>query len=160
MKKQGWIRWPGLIVFVALSALIVAFWLLIVDALVKRVIEATGTKMVGAKVELDSADLSLFPLGLALTRLQVTNPDAPMTNAVEIARIALTMDGLNLLRRKVIVEEMTMGGLKLNTPRTTSGAVQKPAEPPAGRPADFRCPRWSSRTRGRFSRTSRPICSR
>jgi uncharacterized protein (TIGR03545 family) len=131
-KKKGWIRWPGLVTFVLITGLIVGVWLVIVDALVKRMIEKTGTKIVGAKVELGAADLSLFPLGLTLTRLQVTNPDEPMTNAVEVARIAFTMDGLNLLRRKVLIEEMSMAGMRFHTPRTTSGAIAKPAEPPPG----------------------------
>lgn len=132
--KQGWIRWRGLVAFVAVTGVLVGFWLLFVDALVKRVIEQAGTKMVGAKVELGAADFSLFPLGLTLARLQVTNPDEPMTNAVEVARIAFTMDGLNLLRRKVIIEEMVMAGVQFQTPRTTSGAITKPVEPPAGAP--------------------------
>ena len=126
--SQGWIRWPGLIVFVLTTGLILGVWLLVVDVVVKRLIEHTGTKVVGAKVELGAADLSLFPLGLTLTRLQVTNPDEPMTNAVEVARIAFTMDALNLLRRKVIIEEMAMAGMQFHTPRATSGAVAKPVE--------------------------------
>ncbi|MCK5307477.1 MAG: TIGR03545 family protein, partial [Zetaproteobacteria bacterium] len=71
------------------------------------------------------ADLTLFPAGLTLTGLHVTNPDKPMSNAVEIKQIAFTMDGLNLLRRKVIVDEMTVEGIRLNTPRKRSGAIAR-----------------------------------
>jgi uncharacterized protein (TIGR03545 family) len=125
-----WIRWRGVIVFLVVVLLVAAVWLLVVDRVIRRVIEKSGTVLVGAKVELGEADLSLFPLGLTLSRLQVTNPDQPMTNAVEIARIAFSMDSLNLLRRKVIIEEATVEGVRLNTPRTTSGALaSRPAEP-------------------------------
>jgi uncharacterized protein (TIGR03545 family) len=122
MKK--WIRWQGIAAFVVVSALLAGVWILIVDRVIKGVIEKAGTKAVGAKVELGAADLSLFPLGLTLNRLQVTNPDEPMTNAVEIARIAGLLDGLNLLRRKVIIEEMAVDGLRFGTPRKTSGALR------------------------------------
>jgi uncharacterized protein (TIGR03545 family) len=122
-KDKGWLRWWGLGVFVLLTAVLAAFWFLFLDLFVKRMIEQTGTSIVGAKVELASADVSLFPFGLTLTRLQVTNPDEPMTNVVEIGRIACTVDGLNLLRRKVIIEEMALEGLKLGTARQTAGAV-------------------------------------
>ncbi|MGH7166823.1 MAG: TIGR03545 family protein, partial [Nitrospiraceae bacterium] len=124
-----WIRWPGVIAFVVVFLLVAGVWFLVVDRVIKRVIEKTGTILVGAKVELDEADLSLFPLGLTLSRLQVTNPDQPMMNAVEVARIAFSMDSLNLLRRKVIIEEATVDGVRLNTPRTISGAIaSRPAE--------------------------------
>ncbi|HNP29499.1 MAG TPA: TIGR03545 family protein [Nitrospirales bacterium] len=119
-----WIRWWGLGAFVVFSAIVGCVWIFFVDGWVKGVIEGAGTKAVGAKVELDEADLSLFPAGLSLTKLQVTNPKSPMTNAVEVAGITMGLDGLNLLRRKVIVEEMAVEGVRLDTPRATSGAVK------------------------------------
>jgi hypothetical protein len=126
MKK--WIRWQGLTFFAAILILLFAFWFLLVDALVKRLIEKSGTQMVGARVELAGANLSLFPAGLTLTRLQVTNPDEPMKNAVEIARISCKIDGLNLLRRKIIIEEMSVEGVRLGTARTHSGALPRAPE--------------------------------
>jgi uncharacterized protein (TIGR03545 family) len=120
-----WLRWSGLGAFAALTILIGCFWLLLVDGLVERLIEKTGTAVVGARVELDSADVSLLPLGLTLHRLQVTNPDEPMRNAVEIERLAMGMDGLHLLQRKVLIEEMAAEKIRLDTPRRTSGALSK-----------------------------------
>lgn len=133
------IRWPGLIAFVVVVGIALAVWGLLVDALVKRGIEAAGTKIVGARVEVARADVSLVPLGIELTRLQVTDPDDPMRNAVEVARMAFGMEALQLLRRKVIIDEMTIDGLRFKTPRPTSGALsrepdKKDAEPPGGAP--------------------------
>jgi uncharacterized protein (TIGR03545 family) len=122
-KKSKFIRWQGLLIFVVLCALAAGLWLLFIDRLVERNIEKTGTAVVGAEVELDKADVSLSPLGLTLLGLKVTNPNAPMTNAVEAGRIAFHMDGPNALRRKVIIEEMSVEDVRLNTPRKTSGAV-------------------------------------
>ena len=118
-----WIRMQGVVAFVVVVGLLALVWFLLVDSWVERAIERAGTTAVGAKVELDAADLSLMPLGLTLTRLQVTNPDEPMTNAVEIARITGALDPLELLRRKVIVDAMTVDGVRFNTPRRTSGAI-------------------------------------
>jgi uncharacterized protein (TIGR03545 family) len=118
-----WIRWPGLIAFVAVVGIGLAIWVLVVDRLVERAIEAAGTKVIGAKVELDQADVSLIPLGVELRRLQVTNPDEPMRNAVEITRMAFGMEALQLLRRKVIIDEMAVDGMRFNTQRQTSGAI-------------------------------------
>ena len=124
-----WIRWWGLGAFLLVVAVIASLWVFFVDGWVKGLIEDVGTDVVGAKVDLDHADVSLFPVGLTLTRLQVTNPKAPMTNAVEVGRIAMGLDGLNLLQRKVIVEEMSVENVRMGTPRTTSGAVKPVMEP-------------------------------
>jgi uncharacterized protein (TIGR03545 family) len=123
-----WIRWPGLVAFIVAVALMAMIWFVLVNRIVKRVIEQAGTQAVGAKVELTGAEVTLAPAGLTLTGLQVTDPDEPMTNAVEVQRISFLADGLNLLRRKVIVHEMTVDGVRFGTPRTTSGALgaQKP----------------------------------
>ena len=126
-----WIRWQGVVAFVVVAGLVAAVWFLLVDRAVERLIEQAGTAAVGAKVELDQADITLIPLGVTLSRLQVTNPDEPMTNAVEIARIAGSLDGLNLLRRKVIIEEVALDGVRFHTQRTTSGALTEQPTPPS-----------------------------
>ncbi|MDP2863885.1 MAG: TIGR03545 family protein [Desulfobacterales bacterium] len=123
-----WIRWQGLVAFLGVTISICLIWALFVDPVIKRIIEKTGTKIVGAKVELEKADLSLFPIGLTLFGLQVTDPDEPMKNAVEIGRIAGTVDSLQLLRRKVIVDEMSVEGVRLGTQRIRSGAISKKTE--------------------------------
>jgi len=105
MKK--FMKWSLGLVFI-LMMLLVVFWVFVVDSLVEGIIEAKGTEIVGARVELDEADLRLFPSGLTLTRLQVTNPDKPMTNAVDIARMAMGLDVLPLLWSQVIVDEMAV----------------------------------------------------
>ncbi|MDA0738638.1 MAG: TIGR03545 family protein [Nitrospirae bacterium] len=126
--KTGMIRWWGLGVFVVFVGAMGLLWLLVVDGLVKTKIEEEGTAAVGAKVELGAADLTLFPAGLALTRLQVTNPDEPMTNSVEIASLTMNLDGLQLLRRKVIIDEMTVEGVRFGTARAISGAIDDRAQ--------------------------------
>jgi len=123
MKK--WIRWKGLMFFFCFAVLFSLIWFVFAPVFVERMIEKYGTDMVGAKVELDDADLTLSPLGFVLKRLQITNPDEPMTNAVEIADIGFSLDGLNLLRRKVVIDEMNLDQAQINTPREKSGAIRK-----------------------------------
>ncbi|MEK7286813.1 MAG: TIGR03545 family protein [Nitrospirota bacterium] len=127
------IRWWGVLAFVLVVSLIGFFWLMMIDGIIKRAIERNGTKIIGARVNLDHADLSFFPMGLTLTRLQVTDRDEPMKNAVEIKRIAMSLDPIRLLSRKVIIEEMTMDGMAFHTPRKTSGAIAQKAAVPFGK---------------------------
>ena len=120
---KGWIRWKGLIAFVVAVVAIVLVWFLAVDAVVRRAIEIAGTRAVGARVDLAAADLSLFPTGLTLSGLAVTNPDAPMENAVEVGKMTMDLDPGYLIRRKVIVNNLEVEGLAFNTPRKKSGEV-------------------------------------
>lgn len=114
-----WIRWWGLGVFVAIMAL----WVLCIDWFVETSIEFAGTQAVGARVELDSAELSFAKGVLTLNRLQVTNPDQPMQNLFESERIHLSLDTFALLRRQFISEEASVEGLQLYTERSSSGAI-------------------------------------
>jgi uncharacterized protein (TIGR03545 family) len=129
MKKL--FRWWGILAFLALLIVIIVPWLLFADAMVKYSIERYGTQAVGAKVELDSADLSLFPAGLKLIGLQITDPEEPMKNAIEAARISMALDTAMLLRRKLIISEMSLDGVQLNTPRKTSGAIKQKSTGPS-----------------------------
>jgi hypothetical protein len=61
--------------------------------------------MVGAKVELDKADL---PSCLTLTRLQVTDPSSPRGTRLR-PEDSLLMDGVNLLLT-VTIDEMSVEG--------------------------------------------------
>lgn len=114
-----WIRWWGLGLFAA----IILTWWLCIDFIVKSAIETFGTEIVGAKVELNSATLTLFPASLGLSGLQVTDPSAPMSNMVEVKTLSASLDTLTLFGRKILAEEMTIGGLQFNTTRTSSGAI-------------------------------------
>lgn len=127
------IRWKGFIGFIVIMIIVFLFWFLFIDYFIERAIEKVGTSIVGAEVDLDKADLTISPLGLELRRLQVTDPDSPMSNAVEIKRIAFSLDGARLLLRKVIIEEMALEGLQINTPRKYPGTVRKKRQkhPPA-----------------------------
>ena len=127
-SKKALIAIAGFFIFVALV------WFVVVDWVVEMAIESQGTKAVGARVDVASADLSLFPAGIEVRGLQVTNPDSPMSNALDIQRIYSDIELKPLIQRKVIIENLRMEGIRLDTPRKTSGAVAG-AKPEAGKQA-------------------------
>lgn len=140
------IRIYGLLAFVVVTVALASVYFLLADWLLKRTVEKAGTRAAGAKVELKDADLTLIPLGITLTGLEVTDRDATMRNLIEVDRIAFLMDGGMALRRKVIVKEMAVEGIAFGTPRSYSGELparikrekKKEAEeakaPPSGPP--------------------------
>jgi uncharacterized protein (TIGR03545 family) len=121
MKK--WIRWKGLFAFLGFVFVISILWFFLVDGFIEKRIEKYGTKAIGAKVEVAETDLSVLPTGLEIIGLQLTNPDKPMQNAIEISKVNLSLDTMNLFRRKIIINEMAAEGIQFNTPRQVSGAV-------------------------------------
>ncbi|MGM0786632.1 MAG: TIGR03545 family protein [Thermodesulfobacteriota bacterium] len=123
------IRLSGLVVFAAIVAVVAGVWFLVVDAVVKSMVQSAGTKAVGARVELESADLSLLPLGLELTGLEVTNPEKPMRNAVAAESIRMKFDTSRLIRGKKIIEDMAVTGMEFDTQRESSGALPKRKKP-------------------------------
>lgn len=135
---KTWIRWQGLFAFLGIAVVISILWFLLVDGFIERLIEEYGTKALGAKVEVTEIDLSILPAGLEIVGLQLTNPDKPMENAIEISRVNLSLDAMNLLRRKIIINEMAAEGIQFNTPRQVSGAVV--SEPDIAPATSFKSP--------------------
>ncbi len=121
---KNWIRWWGIVVFVAILIILCGVWYLWADKIIERNIEKTGEFITGAKVDVGKADLSFVPLGITLKNLQVTDPNSPMNNLFEIDNAKLHLDGKYLFERKVIIEDMIIDGLKFNTPRKKSGEIK------------------------------------
>lgn len=121
-----WIRWKGLAAFIILVAVLAVVWFVAVDWVVKKAIETGGTKAVGAKVDVAKVDVTLFPAGIGIWGMAVTDPDQPMTNSVEFTYLHAALQLPALIQRKVIIDDLSVEGLQLNTPRKTSGAIDQP----------------------------------
>ncbi|GAB6097998.1 hypothetical protein JCM14469_42520 [Desulfatiferula olefinivorans] len=122
---KTWVRWKGLAAFAGVLVLLVVFFKFYAGIVVEKTIEFAGTRAVGARVDLADADLSLFPLGITLTGLEVTDPDAPMTNLFEVATARFALDPGALLLRKTIVDTMSVNGVRVKTDRRVSGEIIK-----------------------------------
>jgi uncharacterized protein (TIGR03545 family) len=133
-------RWRGIVpLLLFLTLLGVLYWLFL-DTLVRRSVERTGTAFVGARVELEEADVRLSEGVVMLRGLRVTNPRKPMTNLLEADQIVVNVRMAPLLEKKVIIDTVALRGLAFGTPRATSGAVERSAGP--AREAGDAVDRW------------------
>lgn len=126
MRK--WVRWWGIAAFIAIILIILGIWYLLADRIIKNNIEESGEFIVGAKVEIGKVDLSIIPLGINIKNMQITDPNSPMKNLIDVDNIQFHLDAKYLFDRKVIIEDMVVEGLKFNTDREKSGEIEG-AEP-------------------------------
>ena len=106
---------------------------LFIDRWIESGLEAAGEAVVGAKVEIDNLHLTLSPIAIQFSRLQVASAHDPWKNVFETGKVRFALNFGQLLRGKYIIETMEVNGFVLGTKRTTDGSlpkkVEKPAEP-------------------------------
>jgi uncharacterized protein (TIGR03545 family) len=124
-------RWKALIPLALFVAVVVLAWVLFVDRLIRLGIEAGGTAVNGARVELASARFRLFQGDLRLRGLQVTDADQPMRNLFAVDEIKLDLGLRALLEKKFDAETVAVRGLTFGGARKTSGALPARAKEPA-----------------------------
>ncbi|UCG87200.1 MAG: hypothetical protein JSW71_01245 [Gemmatimonadota bacterium] len=125
-------RWKAIVPLLLVLVLIGIGYVLYSDTLVEHTIESLGADLVGAKVDLDEADLSLREGRVRLVGLAAANPNAPMRNLVEASEIIADVRVLPLLEKKVVIEQASFRGVRFGTERAESGELENPS-PESGR---------------------------
>ena len=93
------------------------------NPLLKLGLEKAGNAVFGARTELGGFSLNFLTGRLRITRLSVANKNAPLTNLFETGRFSLGLNPEQLLYKRVVIEQLTIDGILLGTPRRTSGAL-------------------------------------
>ncbi|MBN2016846.1 MAG: TIGR03545 family protein [Candidatus Cloacimonetes bacterium] len=122
-------RVKGIIFLLVLAIIIVVISLIFTDSWLEKQMEMIGSKMVGAKVEFDGLDFSLFSLRLSWDRLRVTNPDNVWENSFESGFTEFNLAFAPLLKKKFVIENLQMSDVAFNTERTTDGSLPKKWQP-------------------------------
>jgi uncharacterized protein (TIGR03545 family) len=120
-------RFKALIPLGILIALVVTLCVLFLDTIVRNTIEDLGTTFVGARVDLEAADVRLGEGVVRLSGLQVTNPDSPMKNLFEVEELVADLRVLPLLEKKIFIDTVAVRGMQFGTERETSGAIDNPS---------------------------------
>lgn len=123
------------IYYVLIPAIVVSIVVYIfIDSWIESALEYGGEKAVGAKVEIDNLHLSINPIGIEFSRLQVTNPNDGWKNLFETGKVKFALNFGQLLRGKYIIETMEVNNLILGTIRTSDGSISKPKTETQSRP--------------------------
>lgn len=117
MRKQG------LIFLIVVAALVIFLNSVVTDRWLERRMEKFGSRSIGAKVEFSRVNFSPLDLSLNWEGLKVTDPDDTWTNLFETGHCAFDLAIEPLMKRKVVIEDFDLQGLRFGTPRKTDGAL-------------------------------------
>lgn len=131
------IRWGYVAPRLFVLALFIGFLAFALDPLARWSLVRTGQAVTGAKVEAGRVSTSPLRSQVSLEDLQIANPSAPERNLLEADYAWLDVETLPLSRRRLIVRQGVVCGLRFNAPRNESGQLDDPVS--AGiSPEEFR----------------------
>lgn len=118
------IRWSYLIprlILLTLCVLLVWRWL---DPLLHWTLVRVGERLAGAKVDIGQVVAQLPTTELSIRDVQVANARNPDRNLFEADEIALGVHFNALLKRKLVIREGRITGLRIGTARATPGTLE------------------------------------
>ena len=126
-KKAPLLRKSGIIVIGSVIVIGLAMEFLLLNMIIKSGIQSSISAATGAEVNIATAHLSMAKGELKLTELQVTDPDQPTHNMVQLDTLAVDISIRDLLRNTYVIDLMAGSTLKRNVLRASPGAVyEKP----------------------------------
>ncbi len=135
-KKTRVIRIPGVIAAVVLLAAAGgAAWAMQGDRLSVHVVDAL-TQVNGAEVNVAELELAPFAGRASAAGLAFTNPSQPAHNRLVIGQVVADANLWNLLRGRIVIDDVRLEDVQLDVPRETPGMVTTPVPPAQARAAD------------------------
>lgn len=131
-------RKKGLLFLLIIIGIILALSFLFTDRWLENRLEAAGSSLVGARVEFEGVDFSLFQLRMKWTRLQVTDPQNTMQNLFETGPAEFDLALEPLLTKKILIENFQLKELRFNTPRESDGRLEREPKKPSESSKIFR----------------------
>ncbi len=122
-KQSPALRKSGLILVgsVVVIGLVLQFFLL--DLALKKGLQSAISAQTGAEVNIGKANLSLAGGKLEIEGLQVTDPDKPSHNMIQIDTLAADVSVGDLLRKTYAIDLLAGSTLKRGVARTSPGEV-------------------------------------
>lgn len=122
-------RWSYIVTRGTIVAAIWAFFAYAFDPLLKFGLVKSTETAVGAKVDVGNFSTTLFPPRIEINEMEVANVEAPDRNWFEFGDLTASVSGSGLLKASYIIDEVTVTGIRWDTPRETSGQLEKSAKP-------------------------------
>jgi uncharacterized protein (TIGR03545 family) len=119
-----WIRWRSLYLIAVLLAFPLAYLRWGIDLHIKWELQRLGRQINGADVNIGSVTTRLFESTIDINRIQLGDASLPMKNWLEIDRVKIFFEPGPLLKKKIILSQVTVEGIRQVTNRETSAIVE------------------------------------
>ena len=118
-------RWkaigPLLLFFTILTVLVVIF----AEPIAQDTTEEASTELLGTQVDVGKLDLYPREASVNLRRLQIADPFALKRNLLEADQIRLKLNPTALAEKKVVIERLSLSGMRFGTARKTAARPVK-----------------------------------
>jgi uncharacterized protein (TIGR03545 family) len=112
-------RWKAIIPVLLVVAIVVVLWIVFADRIIKSQIESVGSSTLGTELDLASFQLRESDAAADMGGLQIANPSDPKKNLIEANTITADLVALPAVEKKVVIERLTLSGLRFGTTRKT-----------------------------------------
>ena len=122
------IRWSFSLTAVIIVALVILFNILFLDKILKKTIISLAQPIVGAKVEIDYLKTSLKKCSVSINGLRIADRNDYFKNLIDVEKINFDVRFWPLFRKKFLIDEMNVNGIKWQTQRKISGQLSPKQE--------------------------------
>jgi uncharacterized protein (TIGR03546 family) len=129
-KQAPLLRKSGLILVASIIVIALLMEFLLLDIVVRKGIEASIARATGAEVNIAKAHFSVARGQVEIEDLQVTDPDKPTHNLVQIHQLMADLNISELLSRNYTIDLLSGNTLRQDVLRTTPGIVYQKAKEP------------------------------
>ena len=116
-------RWKAIGPLLVLLIIAAVLWWLFADTIARRETQKVGTRMIGAKVEIQDLHLDLAHGKVLIRGLTVASPHEALRNLLQADELVADVDVVPLTEKKLIINRIAANGLRFGTPRETDGRV-------------------------------------
>ncbi len=114
-------RWKGFITLIVISVLVAVTGIFLLDDIIEMSVEKAGSKLWGAKIEIENTEVSWSPFGIKINDFTIASKKDEFKNLVDIEAMEISVETAPLLEKKTIINEISGKGLAFNTSRDESG---------------------------------------
>jgi uncharacterized protein (TIGR03545 family) len=122
-SNEGFIIRGKLALVLIFLIAVVVFNIVFMDRIVEKVIERNLETIFEAKAEMTGLDLQILEGRLRFQALEVANSRKPFRNLFELGEVDVKVDLRQLVRNKVVINNVKLQEIRWDTERETSGAL-------------------------------------
>lgn len=125
-KKKGPIRFEAIIPFTLFCLGVWLYFFLLFDTHLRMGLEIGLSSGNGAEANIGSVHTSFWSASLEIKKIELTDPENPVNNRLQVESIRFKMLWDALLRGKIVIDEASINNVAIQTPRKRKGHVPPP----------------------------------